>query len=555
MDKIMIRFNLIWFLALVLVIDLKAENIITENVVIETDRDIYIAGEDVYFSVFIDSRQRNKETSNVCYIVLRNERNTILRYYVKKVNNGTQSSFYLPDTLKTGYYELVAFTNYMRNFGEVTYSRKQLIVVNRFDEWFTGLKHVNTYESNSPALGINPEVIMLNTGKDSFGIRENVNLEIVSKQPLKNISITVKELNTYSHSLLKHPSITPLINNQSELKYNRETNGVHMYGKLLNGNIPVENECLYVTTPDTFPNLQYTFTNKEGEFSFILSDYYAGKPVIITTRENYQGKYRITIDDKFELSTPFVPDKKSFDATLRQYIIESQKIVKVRKAYNINHSKKVIHPDTSRNIPFVYHEPTKVVFPSQFVTLNNFEEIVNNLLAGFRIKPINELIHGYNLNPATGFLFENPSTIFLNGVYIYSLNKVMNFTTPDISKIELCNDNRLKGRIQFQGIISINTPKVINYEEVLPGSLITRLDNELATISYASPQYPAYSTKDPLPDFRQTLYWNTISELKEKEAFNFYTSDWSSDYIVEVKATTPNGNRIVSYKIINILGQ
>lgn len=551
----MIRTNLIWLLALVLVFELKAENLIPENVVIETDRDIYIAGEDVYFSVFIDSHQKNKETSNVCYIVLRNERNTILRYYVKTVNNGTQSSFYLPDTLKTGYYELIAFTNYMRNFGEETYSRKQLMVVNRFDEWFNGLKHVNTDESNSPALNINPEVIILNTGKDTFGIREKVNLEIVSKQPLNNISITVKELNTYSYSLLKHPAKLPVTNNQSELKYKPETKGVRLYGKLWNDTIPVENECLYITSPDTFPNLQYTFTNKEGEFSFILSDYYAGKQVIITTRENYQGKYRITIDDKYKLSTPFVPDKKPFDATLRQYIIECQNIVKIRKAYNINHSKKVFHPDGSQNIPFVYHEPTKVVFPSQFVTLNNFEEIVNNLLAGFRIKPMDGLIHGYNQNPATGFLFENPSTVFLNGVYIYSLNKVMNFTTPDISKIELCNDNRLKGRIRFQGIISINTPKVINYEEVLPGSLITRLDKELATISYTSPQYAANSHKDPLPDFRQTLYWNTISELKEKKVFNFYTSDWSSDYIVEVKATTPDGNRIVSYKIINILGQ
>ncbi len=551
----MTRFILIWFLSLALANGLKAINITPENVVIETDRDIYIAGEDVYFGVFIDSRQKNNETSNVCYIVLRNERNTILRYYVKAVNNGTQSSFYLPDTLKTGYYELVAFTNYMRNFGEETYSRKQLIVVNRFDEWFTGLKHVNTDESNSPALGINPEVIMLNTGKDTFGIRENVNLEIVSKQPLKNISITVKEHNTYSHSLLKQPAILPLIYNQSELKYEPETKGIQMYGKLWNGNIPVENECLYVTTPDTFPNLQYTFTNKEGEFSFILSDYYAGKPVIITTRQNYQGKYRITIDDKFELSTPFVPDKKSFDATLRKYIIESQNIVKVRKAYNINHSKRLIHPGGSQNIPFVYHEPTKVVFPSQFITLNNFEEIVNNLLPGFRIKLKDGFIRGYNLNPATGLLFENSSAIFLNGVNVYNLNSVMNFSTPDITKIELCNENRLKGRIQFQGIISINTPKILNYEEVLPGSLITRLDKELATISYASPQYPAYPTKDLLPDFRQTLYWNTISELKEKKAFNFYTSDWSSSYIVEVKATTLDGNQIVSYKIINILGQ
>ncbi len=552
----MVRFTLIWLFVLTLVADLKAENIISENVVIETDRDIYIAGEDLYFGVFVNSGHRNTEpVSKICYLVLRNEKNTILKFYVKINNSGTQSSFYLPDTLKTGYYEIVAFTNSMRNFGEEAYSRKQLIIVNRFDEWLEELKSQNTSgKENDINIRDNKHSgVYIKTIKDTFGIREKVDLEIESNQHLSNISITVKELNPLSLLLLKQQAAFPALPiNEGEMKYKTETNGIHLYGKLTNGNIPVENECLFISTPDSFPNLQYTFTNKDGEFIFTLGDYYPGKPLIITTRENNQGNYHISIDDKFELSQPFIPRNKTFDAEMRQYIRESQNIVKVLKAYNINYSLKETHFYKPHIIPYVYHEPTAVVFPSQFVVLNNFEEIVNNLLTGFRVKSKDGLISGYNMNPATGLLFESPSAIFLNGVYVYNLNSIMNFTTPDINKIELCNEYRLKGKIQFSGIISVNTPKKIDYAAILPGSLVTGIDNALPNISYTSPRYESNSSRNPLPDFRQTLYWNIIKVLNEKQNFEFYTSDWTGDYIVEVKGTDSSGNRVNAYKIINI---
>lgn len=548
---------LMWLIAFALTFNLSAGNIIRENVIVETDRDIYIAGEDLFFSVFINSGQENRDpVSNICYLVLRNEKNTILKLYVKTDNKGTSSSFYLPDTLKTGYYEIVAFTNYMRNFGEEAYGRKQLIVVNRFDEWLNELRNrpPDSEKEDSSLLLTNPGEIMLITEKDTFGIRENVNLKIETKLLLSNVSITIKEYNHFSLNLFRQPNFNPTPRwNNGEVKYKPETKGIHLYGKLMNGLSPVENECLFISTPDSFPNLQYTFTNKSGEFTFSLNDYYPGKTTIIATRENYQGKYIISLDDKFALSQPFLPRKNNFNAHLRKYILESQNIVKVKKAYNINHSRKGNQHNDYHFLPHVYHEPNSVVFPSQFVVLKNFEEIVDNLLSGYRIKTKNGLSKGYHFNQAEGSYYEASGSTFLNGVYIYNLNSILSFNTRDINKIELCNTSRIKGCIQFPGIISINTPHSIDYAKILPGCLVTRQDSPLPPVSYNPPRYEHARGGEPVPDFRQTLYWLTLPEIKGNKTLSFYTSDWSASYIVELRATTPEGKRVNSISIINVI--
>ncbi|NJK94124.1 MAG: hypothetical protein HC905_03580 [Bacteroidales bacterium] len=49
-----------------------------ESITLETDRDIYIAGENVYFTISIVSD--GKPLSNVCYILIRNSQKTVLKY-------------------------------------------------------------------------------------------------------------------------------------------------------------------------------------------------------------------------------------------------------------------------------------------------------------------------------------------------------------------------------------------------------------------------------------------------------------------------------------------
>ena len=92
-----------------------------EKINIQTDRDIYIAGEDMFFKCYCYSSVSNNKAklSKYAYLVLRNENNSIVSSIcIKLENNMFSGSIYLSDTLKTGRYQLVSYTNNMRNYVE-----------------------------------------------------------------------------------------------------------------------------------------------------------------------------------------------------------------------------------------------------------------------------------------------------------------------------------------------------------------------------------------------------------------------------------------------------
>ena len=108
-----------------------------ESIDLQTDREVYIAGEDLFFNCFCYQPIINKSVkdSKFAYLVLRNENNTIISGSCFKLeNNMFSGSINLPDTLSTGRYQLVSYTNSMRNFGENTFYKKEILVANRFDK-------------------------------------------------------------------------------------------------------------------------------------------------------------------------------------------------------------------------------------------------------------------------------------------------------------------------------------------------------------------------------------------------------------------------------------
>lgn len=160
------------------------------------------------------------------------------------------------------------------------------------------------------------------------------------------------------------------------------------------------------------------------------------------------------------------------NSRLRKYIRESQKLVGIQKAYGLNYTKESPAPVTSYYIPYVYTTPSMVVKPTEYIQMNNLADMASNILDGVKINPENGVSGAFILNTDNWKFFEQPAAIFLNGVYIYSINSLLDFTSTDISRIELCSTIRIKGNIQFPGILSINTYKKYNFETLLPGSII-----------------------------------------------------------------------------------
>ena len=90
-----------------------------EEIFIHTDRDFYIAGENIWFSVYLAERKTSLSSSNssIAYLEILNfDNRPVIRKRVKLENGCGEGQVVLPDTLSSGIYTIRAYTNWMKNF-------------------------------------------------------------------------------------------------------------------------------------------------------------------------------------------------------------------------------------------------------------------------------------------------------------------------------------------------------------------------------------------------------------------------------------------------------
>lgn len=120
--------------------EILIENLPDEDIHIHTDKDIYFAGDRLFFKVYLlnNPSGRGAKASKIIYLSLVDTTGGAVSTLELNLVNGTASgSIPLPDTLKTCFLNLVGWTNKMLIDGISPFS-KQLMTVNRFDNGITG---------------------------------------------------------------------------------------------------------------------------------------------------------------------------------------------------------------------------------------------------------------------------------------------------------------------------------------------------------------------------------------------------------------------------------
>jgi hypothetical protein len=106
-----------------------------QEIFVHTDRESFIAGEDMWFSIYLFDRKTNRlqVEEKIAYIEILNAEN---RPVIQKriiLENGTgPGQISLPDTLSSGTYTLRAYTNWMKNFMPENCYMEELKIYNAF---------------------------------------------------------------------------------------------------------------------------------------------------------------------------------------------------------------------------------------------------------------------------------------------------------------------------------------------------------------------------------------------------------------------------------------
>ncbi len=106
---------------------------LTEKMFTHTDKDLYLAGEIVWFKLYVVNGDDNKpiDLSKVAYVeIVDKDHRSVLQGKIALDTGAGNGSLYIPLSFNSGVYRLRAYTNWMKNFDPGYYFEKPITIVN-----------------------------------------------------------------------------------------------------------------------------------------------------------------------------------------------------------------------------------------------------------------------------------------------------------------------------------------------------------------------------------------------------------------------------------------
>ncbi|MFO7873398.1 MAG: hypothetical protein R6U62_02845 [Bacteroidales bacterium] len=342
--------------------------------------------------------------------------------------------------------------------------------------------------------------------------------------------------------------------------YYMETDKLILCGQVVDraSNQAVSGARIVINTPDTLINLLYTESHDDGSFYFVLPEFYHNKPLYfyadpasVDVPVNIKPEGKFTFHDSFRHSMSPMP------ANRPEYLKQSQEIVRINKAFDIDHMV-VANQDRGEAAipPLLYSRANQTIDLDNYFALDSLREIASEIVHSWRLRLSGGEYVSQLISANTGKTLPGSPVHFVDGIITGDIHKMAKFDSGDIDKIEIHNYHWVHGEMVFPGIIGIFTEDQ-RYAEIVDDRTSTSLFSESLQdkLIHTAPDYgPETSHPAKKPDFRQLLYWETGLELinGEQRELTFYTGDLGGDYMIILQGLNENGHPVYQTKSINV---
>jgi hypothetical protein len=537
-----------------------------ENMYLHIDRGKYIAGEDLWFSIYNVDREEGKlsTVSVVAYVELLNPWNVpIIQKRLQLSGGRGEGNFVVPDSASSGTYTLRAYTNIMKNFLPDECFMQDIDIYNPF-------RGLEFYRKTNPVISIDdagnfPEKnvggILLNSDT-VFSRRKKVHLDLglenynregsgISEMSISVAPAGISALRAHGNNKIVDIKVPP--------KYPSESEG-HLLSGLIRyreGNISDSSDFLYMSVQGKVAEFRYSDIDADGRFSFLL-------PVDATFRnlilqpEHASSNMILEIEPSFPKIFPASKClKESLTDSLLDIFSRLSFNYQAGKIYSINLKNEKAKKETSKlkNRRF-YGIPEMEIFLDDYIKLPTMEEVFIELLPGVILRSRKS---GYEIkitNPLTDNFYNEPPLVMIDGVIINDLKVLVDLDPERVEKIEVVKTPYLIGDLILNGIVNVITRSgdfsnvtIPEYAVTLPYKII---DEPSGII------FPDYSSElnrqSRTPDLRNTLYWNPSvkTDSNGKAEIDFWTSDLPGIYTISIQGIAGTGEKLFLYKSFTI---
>ncbi len=340
-----------------------------------------------------------------------------------------------------------------------------------------------------------------------------------------------------------------LADKTSEKKYHEEDRYHYLSVSTFSGivNDSAVERHLFLCFPGRNAVLQYSRIKPDGTSEFCLPADNKLRDLVIQSDVPLVNN-KIIVNSSFSDRYPDLIIHNHSDSVLSSLIRKLILNHRVRKVY------KSFEPPAAREQELLsvfsksfYGKPDVEILMSDYISLPTMQEVFFELIPGVTIRS-EKRDHRITIRDMSdGRLYEDP-LLMIDGVLIRDPGVIAGLDPQLAERIHIIRSMYVFGDYLFPGIINIQTIKGDIGNINLPEDVSRfryRAFEDPAIFSY--PDYSkAENRNSHIPDFRNTLYWNTLTVpgLGEEILLDMTTSDFLSDYDIVVKGITKDGRYV-----------
>jgi hypothetical protein len=470
--------------------------------------------------------------SKIAYVELLGEDGNVVFHQKVKLEKGRGSAdYFIPTSVPSGNYKLLAYTNWMRNV-ENNFFEGDIILINPYQSNQKELLEEDRglYSKNALSLkkrsqnASGKSFLSLDLEKKIYGKRQKVKLNIssITSAALKGeYSLSVRRNESLPFSDTKS-SVTANTSLEQSYKGNVETlklpelRGQLISGRIIAGNgVSLNNKVVALSIPNEEGFAQLSSTNEKGQFFFNLRPDVRTGHAVLELINNGPAEIKIEPDTRKGLN-PSVLDFPEFSLSP-----EMKDVILQRSIYNqIENAFFAVKPDTlvpprnklplSGDIVETYELDDYTRFnsmPETFVEIIKSAWVRKNS-AGESVFQVRGLMNHVDMGLVP--------LIMVDGILVRDHEIPVTMDARRIKSIKIIRDKIFLGPASFQGAVLFETISGDFFDQYsAPNIRKIELFNPEVPKKYFRQVYTEENKDNRIPDFRYQLYWEPQLELKD----------------------------------------
>ena len=556
-------------------------NFPSERIYVHVNSSLVFAGEYLLYSLYcLDNRDLGpSEISKIAYVeLIGQDNNSVFKQKLRLTKGRSHADFFVPTSVPSGNYKLVAYTQWMRNFGEEYFFKQDITIINPYngDQKVFLKTEVDTlsvvqntqeplYAQGNGLSGNRSLAVKIDLKKDTYVPREKVSFTLRTVTDLEkecHISIAVRKVDALPHA---NRILASSVSGGKATKMERfaqkgghfphlpEIRGELFFGKVMDTktNRPVAGAVVSFSMPKHGALFKTALTDEKGVFYFSVQEEYGLDKAILQVIGADREDHRIVILESQEL---IFGDMEFYSFGLSR---KMEKQLLERSFHNqIENAFFSTKPDTIRSArlerPFFLKNNVSYDLDdyTRFATLKEtVVEVIDHLW--ITRDAFGNQVFKVRVNPPYAESDRKP-LVLVDGIQVQQHGDLLDFNARQIKKIQLGRDRYVFGREVYEGAISIETTN----DPYTPIADETWLKHVQLLRPQSKKNYfkQSYGTDGPnmkrIPDFRYQLLWSPEGTFQKAKEFSFYTSDISGKFEITVEGFTSDGTAISSKEVI-----